>query len=428
MLRVTKAKVADLTTALPLVAALGCWDSAAAPAKSFGFLGVVQSTEVKGGHDRAERMPRNYGSADVQFGPVVSDVVDAKLRSDSLILVLDRYGTIRAYDANFGIKRILSVAQAYDTLVTGALSLVLGDENVATWEPAEHLLRWVTPSGQRIRIERLYEEDATQQRGVIRLTGQVRPFDPYGLHGRATRHGEVTYFEQWPALDHPVGGPIEAYVLAVSDARTDTLWTGISTVPAVKRDSIWICCGRAPLFSAQAWWGIRTDGGAVVGSGNSPRLTWLDRSGTPIHAIEWSYVAKQISQDDALKYWKVAYDEVLPDSADSFRRQRVRGLQRRFDDFAGFVSHIEPAFTQLLVDAADRVWLRRFDVTMWPDGLSSAWDVFSSDGSYCGTIQIPGVHYVFSVGSHTMIGSKRRAKNSHELVRATFTVCAESER
>jgi hypothetical protein len=158
----------------------------------------------------------------------------------------------------------------------------------------------------------------------------------------------------------------------------------------------------------------------VVANATAPEVAALTEEGEPFWKVTWAAEQEPIQRDEALAYWTRAYAILAADSSAAYRRNRIRELRRRFEEFAGFVATRRPAISQILVDDADRVWVRRFDSRAWPQGLSSWWDLFGSDGRYCGVLETPGIHYVYDVSELGMIGSLRRRKASQELVLVRF--------
>jgi hypothetical protein len=321
------------------------------------------------------------------------------------------------------VVRTLSTGQAFDTVIAGALSLIVQDERIGVWVPALRRIYWMTQEGQALQVETIAVEREQLPSGYFRLSGLSRTMEPHRMHDRAIRLEDVTYIEDRPVLESPKGGYVPAFVIAASQRRVDTVWVGSGTIYSVERGGVWVCCGRAPLFGTQVWWGIRRDGGLVVGSASKPEVMWLDPSGRPYLRVSWTSDGRPITKDDALANWRTAHERVLPDSPASYRRERIRYLKQRFEDFAGFVADSAPAFSQLIVDASDRVWVRRFDPRAWPDGLGSLWDVYDDVGDYCGTVRVSGINHVFRIGALGMLGSLRRPKGSHELVLASVEAC-----
>ncbi len=81
-----------------------------------------------------------------------------------------------------------------------------------------------------------------------------------------------------------------------------------------------------------------------------------------------------------------------------------RRLRRDFDALP--VHATMPAFSALLVDEADRLWVRVFAP---PDDPANRWDVFDPDGRWLGTLRLPEGFHPMEIGEGRVLGVRRDA-------------------
>lgn len=350
-------------------------------------------------------------------GPVIGQLTDVQIAPDSTIYALDAYGSLWHLSSRLTILAVYRVNPAVALGPRAPLSIVFDGSDVGIWDAATTAIHWIGPSAKPAR-----EVLPIDSRDVVE--GFVRTMEPPRQHGRLMRLNGLTAVE----VRQSVGPGSTEYSLAtlviLSETHIDSVLLGSTSRYAVRFGNMWIDSRRGPLFGVQVWWGIRSDGRIVIANAGWPAIRMISMlSERPVRWIAWRAERQELSKRQVVGHWRSSYEHVFPDSSRRYRDARIDRLQRRYAHFSAFVADSAPLFSQLIVDAKDNVWVRRFDPDAWPEGLSDVWDVFDATGRYCAIVRIPMMQYIFDIGSIGVVGSRRHRKFAHELFLAPADVC-----
>jgi hypothetical protein len=354
-------------------------------------------------HERQHSAP-SLDVATIRNGARIQYVVDAKQWKDS-ILVLDRNGLVWVLGPRprpHSIERVVSLGQAFDGKVDRPLSLVIDERGFGVWDVESRGLYWFAADGKT------GHRKAPVVSGDDLWMSAHRPLEPPRMHGRLVQTNGYTYLERRRASHKGPGPMVDAVLTRSGHERTDTVITYQAPSHAELRAGVWVCCGRPPFFAPQPWWSPLSDGRIVFTTGRSSELLLYSTVGTPLRRVSWSDQpnGRRASRKDLLEYLYEDTRREFAHASASYVQSLNKKIASRVDRFPGALSDTVPSLTQLLVDDVDRIWIRRFDRTQWPDGLSRTWDVFDSELRYLGPIQLPMFDYVFEVREGTILGSQ----------------------
>jgi hypothetical protein len=115
------------------------------------------------------------------------------------------------------------------------------------------------------------------------------------------------------------------------------------------------------------------------------------------HAVSWRTSRTGVSADEFLNYLRL---RAAGEGVTTNREIEELTPSRRNPNLFIIANDVLPAITQALTDDRGRLWIRRFDPLVWPDGLSPLWDVFCYDATYATSYSVPlaGVFQVRDLG------------------------------
>ena len=130
---------------------------------------------------------------------------------------------------------------------------------------------------------------------------------------------------------------------------------------------------------------------AYVGSGDRFQVKVFDLTGKPLSVLQRTETAVAVSRADIR-------DEIERSVANGGEARRAQ-IERSYADIT-FPSTL-PAYTHLMVDAEDHVWVRGF-----PRGASPTvrWTVFAPTGAPAAEVQLPAHLEVFEIGRDYVLG------------------------
>ncbi len=226
------------------------------------------------------------------------------------------------------------------------------------------------------------------------------------MFGRMFGRGPDLYLELRSGSQQDRGARVDAAVVRVAGLAIDTVLSFEAPSDAHFLAGLWVCCNRPRYFTPQPWWAVLSDGTFVFADGGEPRLALLHgRSLTK--SVTWEVEADpMISAGEMLEYLYRSAERRFADSSDHFLADTKEQIRARFSRFSGSFNHTAPAFTQLAADDQDRLWVRRFERTGWPEGLSITWDVFDRELGYLGMVRLPGVDHVYRIRAGRVVGSQ----------------------
>jgi len=102
----------------------------------------------------------------------------------------------------------------------------------------------------------------------------------------------------------------------------------------------------------------------------------------------------------------VANAGVTQEEADAYRDRVLERQQRMAPAFRELSRQVElpatkPAYTQILVDSRENVWVAEYPEH---DGDRSLWDVFDPEGRWLGKVETPYGGYIYQIGEDFLVG------------------------
>jgi hypothetical protein len=227
------------------------------------------------------------------------------------------------------------------------------------------------------------------------------------MHGRLVERNRHLFLETRKASQQAEGASVSATLIRMDAQRSDALLQFRAPSHAELRGTVWICCSRTPIFSPQPWWSILSDGGFVFSNGRDPEFLLYSHEGVAVRRVVWERDRQDVqpSRKDVIDYLYESARRTFAHAPAAYVRSLEKGVRTRLGRFPGAVSDTIPSLTQLVVDDHDRIWVRRFDRTRWPDGLSATWDVFDSNFDYLGYTLLP-LDYVFEIKDGNILGTQ----------------------
>lgn len=130
---------------------------------------------------------------------------------------------------------------------------------------------------------------------------------------------------------------------------------------------------------------------ALVGSADRFIINAFELNGRPIRSIERAQAPAAVSKTDI-------HDEIELAVANEGENRRAR-VEAEYAEIT-FPATL-PAYTQMLVDAEDFLWVRPF-----PRGTGSIvfWSVFTASGTFAGDVAVPKHLEVFEIGRDYVLG------------------------
>lgn len=143
---------------------------------------------------------------------------------------------------------------------------------------------------------------------------------------------------------------------------------------------------------------------AYIGTADSLTVLVYGLDGTPLPPISLPYQNLATSEADRSRYRLL--DTLGKDQSEITRQV----LDWQTFEFPPTV----PAYTAMMVDRSDNLWLRLF-----PRSAENtvAWEVFSPDGTPLGRLDLPGTFEVFDIGEDYLLGIETRIDDGSEQVR-----------
>jgi hypothetical protein len=136
------------------------------------------------------------------------------------------------------------------------------------------------------------------------------------------------------------------------------------------------------------------DSRVAFSSGNVGSLLILQLSGgTPIDTIQLEIESKPPRDKDLLQYAMRQARATTTWTEEQVQRYIDR-VKRDRSFLRETFSHQVPKVTQLFTTEAGKVWVRHFDPSAWPHGLSDRWTVVDLEDSNTRVIEISGLGVV----------------------------------
>ena len=335
-------------------------------------------------------------------GPLIYGIVDAAQWQDSF-LVLDRHGLIWVVPPEMrSVHRVLSVGQAVGRPLGRPLSVVADESGFGTWDVGSGSVMWFSRGG----ILEVRRSPAVSLEDLF--TSGFRPLEPPRMHGRLVRSDGDHYLELRRGDQQTEGASVDAALVRLRGRGTDTLLSFRAPSNAEFRAGMWICCGRPRIFAPQPWWAPLSDGRLVFTDGRTPELVMYSDRGTVLRRVTWEVDprVRRSSRQGVIEYLSEDTRREFAHASPNYIRSLNGRIPGRVDRFPGAFSDTVPLVTQLVVDDEDRVWVRRFDRSRWPEGLSSTWDIFDSAFTYLGHVHLPMLDYVFEIEDGKILGTQ----------------------
>lgn len=347
----------------------------------------------------------------VIFGDVVDLPVDAEVYLGRYLL-LGENGTIWAVDPEGLVVDSFSLETP--SPIAHALSLVQKNEMIGVWDADVGVVYW----SEDLRSIAVADTLPVNIRDLF--PGDLRPLQPIRGHGRLVVSGESFYVEVRPVAEQDRGAMTRGFLLRLSGAVTDTVASFQVASYASKRGDMWLCCHSPRLFSPQAWWIVRADGGLAVTDGRVDRISVTNVKGDTVGSRPLPGVSAPITRGEIKRYYDVHVDRIFEDSTRAFRNRVKSEARDRLDQIAMSTSEISPMLTQLIQDPLGRLWVRAFDVGVWPFGLSEMWSVLDPATGEAFSTVLPGMDVVLEIGTRDAIGLRRLSGRRYQIVRALF--------
>ena len=143
----------------------------------------------------------------------------------------------------------------------------------------------------------------------------------------------------------------------------------------------------------------------VISQTNRYELKAFSRNGTPERIVRRGHEPRAVTQGDVDAYIDASIEEEVPYYPDDLSESDIRTYQaeeRRRYRSAPFAERF-PAFTSLVVDALDYLWVQEYE---FPGEArpGSLWTVFDPEGRVLGFVETPDGLQVFEIGEHYILG------------------------
>lgn len=268
-------------------------------------------------------------------------------------------------------------------------AVVAPGDTVVVYDGASQRLTWLSPDGALLRVRPL---DISGRQGVrllasrpdaIALVAESRPTVNFG--GESFNYTRDTLIVTTHGLE-------STDTIASVVGSEATTWVYYENARPTRTMQMDIPFGHLALAAA-------TTRLVILAATERNELTLLDDSGRvqslvrgsgtgPLPADHRSRLAAHAEQQ--------AIDRGAPDPQ-SIRR----GVEDRLVLLAS--DHTIPAFDQILVDRADRIWLRDY-VPGWALDLPQSWQVYDPDGFPLARVTTPGGLTVTSISEDHVVG------------------------
>lgn len=342
----------------------------------------------------------------LQYAPftAIRDVVS----SGGLLAVLGADGTISWVQPGTGIISQVEIKGETGLVPGGLVSL---HDELGIWDKKNGLLNILSSTGDVVAVDTVVANAADLRPGFF------RPRTPPRNHGAMETVRDHRIVEIRPFEQQILGPTTDGFLVSYVDGRpTDTLMT--FRVPSYSVPGIGgrECCIRPRLFSPQPQWDVVPERGVAFALGSKPEVVLIDASGDTLWVTQWKVRAASVSNRQR-KAYLFAEAAGLRDYVPKFEQDAIRrDVDNAFSLDEKFFDDQVPVITQLLVDQQSRIWIRRFDPDVWPDGLSPLWDVLNPDGSFRGTVYVPRAVHVYLITDHYVVGSHPITGRLDELV------------
>ena len=143
----------------------------------------------------------------------------------------------------------------------------------------------------------------------------------------------------------------------------------------------------------------------VISQTNRYELKAFSRDGTPERIVRRGHEPRAVTQGDVDAYIDASIEEEVPYYPDDLSESDIRTYQaeeRRRYRSAPFAEHF-PAFTSLVVDALDYLWVQEYEFP-GEERPGSLWTVFDPAGRVLGFVETPDGLQVFEIGEHYILG------------------------
>ena len=131
---------------------------------------------------------------------------------------------------------------------------------------------------------------------------------------------------------------------------------------------------------------------AWAGTADDHELEVFTLDGSPVRRVRWAGPSLELSADEIERYKAVELDALVSER----RARRAEELKTMV-----FPPQV-PAYDRLRVDPDGAVWVRGF-VRAWEN--VARWTIFSADGTWLGTIEMPESFTVTDIGLDYVLGS-----------------------
>ena len=139
----------------------------------------------------------------------------------------------------------------------------------------------------------------------------------------------------------------------------------------------------------------------VISQTNRYELKAFSRDGTPARIVRRGHEPRAVTQDDI----DASIEEEVPYYPDDLSESDIRTYQaeeRRRYRSAPFAEHFS-AFTSLVVDALDYLWVQEYEFP-GEERPGSLWTVFDPEGRVLGFVETPDGLQVFEIGENYILG------------------------
>ena len=143
----------------------------------------------------------------------------------------------------------------------------------------------------------------------------------------------------------------------------------------------------------------------VISQTNRYELKAFSRDGTLARIVRRGHEPRAVTQGDVDAYIDASIEEEVPYYPDDLSESDIRTYQaeerRRYRSTP--VAERFPAFTSLVVDALDYLWVQEYEVP-GEEQPGSLWTVFDPEGRVLGFVETPDGLQVFEIGEHYILG------------------------
>ena len=143
----------------------------------------------------------------------------------------------------------------------------------------------------------------------------------------------------------------------------------------------------------------------VISQTNRYELKSFSRDGTPARIVRRGHEPRAVTQGDVDAYIDASIEEEVPYYPDDLSESDIRTYQaearRRYRSTP--VAERFPAFTSLVVDALDYLWVQEYEFP-GEERPGSLWTVFDPAGRVLGFVETPHGLQVFEIGENYILG------------------------